>query len=1269
MGLKELVIKSKDDTEKEYNLYLEDRPTAKDDFDFYQIADSLKETVKETNGAPKHISLMGEWGSGKSTVIQLLKDKLDKKEDKIELKSFSVWKFSDNSTSLQRRIVRQVKKELGYDPSIPLGDESQERETNTSGMGLSAFFLAPFLGDKKIAIATSVLIVLQAVLLTLAFLIPPSWVIYSVPVIALLFSLLSMMGKSKIGISITDKTSINPIEYDDQFEKEFQNTIDEYTKENQLEKLVLVFDDLDRLPPKQLYSALNTIKTFLNSKKCIFIVPCDERVLRNELEYILNTKKFKVDVSEFLNKTFDIIIKLPLVERQNMRRYAKELLEKEKIKWFYDKKIHSDFYSILSILIHSEIDTPRKVKKNLNAFASDWYLAERRDKSSCVSILTDSPKEIAIMSVLKTNYLNFYEILQSKPMFFRGIVDFQELEDKIEKVNLEEMNKDRNAYPLYQKEEIETNEKLDGTSKYEFNISDIVSLQFLKRVFQDLPGDVRPYLYFTNERLNPLTSIEELKVVKESLLNADIKVFSKKFEELDEEQKWLILNNMSSELFGDMDEQNALFVLMNNPYSAQYTTRNLFWEELVRNHFDNINQSVDLANIYLFLEGMEASDLTWGILSEKITKNKDTQTILELWVEFPYSQKKLQTPNLLEAIYDYNLDNVGKEKQYDLSKMIFSLPMSHPICNKMDWKKLIKDTIKGIIKTNQEVNKFNNETDNVDKEKEEIPFNIDFDLIDWINEVNKKSPQFIDGTFLNGLLPLIIDEINDNNIIDGIGEYWEECVNNTDETKEIKAVIDFIADNPNYMDLLFTDNIFTSINGKYKLGLLTEDIEYHSINNLISTLKNEGYEDKLISALDKMKDIKFITDWTVTNYEVTGEPVDKAIEDIIIYNDDKIDLKELFNKLDENFVLNVKNTFISINNIVTSSEVILNYGLNEGYLEKWFLLEPEQTLDIPGDNVELYLGLRSLTEDKEDFKTFLIDEIKYLLRNSYLLENNKGHNSIRHLKFKNSWTEHLGACFIKLTSIGKGLNWSELLDELNNVKLIGVSGSKATTLFEHLDSSIINQAIPSISANSPISNQETNQIILEYSDYENEKHALPIANRWMKFPLEQRKEVIENMSEEFYEEFMEKLIINFSNQPMLSYIDQLTEEKFNSSDKERILNTIVDNAMKEDVGEWIEKMFSTNKSEFNLWEKKAFERVLNIYSSINKLGYTFLKDALTIRNNRTEIALKLIPIMYTQKDAKDARKHIREIILSLEGSEEYSELATKAKRVFKWKNR
>lgn len=354
-------------------LFLEDRPlknSSGDKFQYTQVAEVICD-VLEQNNFPVHIGLFGPWGSGKTSVIKLLENKINSDtntSEKYLLKTLSVWKFADDAPSLHRKIVRQVQAELGVVNEEGLSIESSNTDT-AMGSGIFALFIK----NKSFRIsAIFYILFLVAIIVT-------NVVIHLPRVNAILLALISPatfalgIGALKIflgNFQITNQVGRKTLAllHSDQYEARFEASVEQYLKKNNGKKLILVFDDLDRLPPKQLLAALNTIKTFLHSSNCAFILPCDETVLRNgikiafeEKEIIQEGESQKSDesyVSDFMSKTFDYIIHLPIVEQRNMKTYARELVTEQQLSWIDEPVINLN--RIMGVLIHSETKTQGK---------------------------------------------------------------------------------------------------------------------------------------------------------------------------------------------------------------------------------------------------------------------------------------------------------------------------------------------------------------------------------------------------------------------------------------------------------------------------------------------------------------------------------------------------------------------------------------------------------------------------------------------------------------------------------------------------------------------------------------------------------------------------------------------------------------------------------------------------------------------------------------------------------------------------------------------
>lgn len=1265
---------SRSPAENKKSLYLDDRPTVKDEFNYDQIAHSLKEVIKQQDDFPTHISLMGEWGSGKSTVLKLLTESL-KEERRIAIKEFSVWKYSDDTTTLQRRIIRQVKQELKSDAkkqtekdfSSKMNDSVEENNVTMQGNNFGALLIAPFTGNILVAVVVTIFSLLQiSILFAQPFV---DWITTNFPMIILFYTTAAIFNKSAITVTKANKTALRPMVYDDQFENEFKSTVQRYTKAKKIDKLVLVFDDLDRLPPNQLYSALNTIKSFLKADKCIFIVPCDERVLRDELEYVFESRQSTVDVSEFLNKTFDVTMKMPMVEKNNMRTYAMKLLEDNNIDWYHNGKVQEHIHSIISTLIHSEIDTPRKVKKNLNAFASDWYLAEKRDNSSGSDILTAHPRKIAIMTVIKTNYLKFYEIIQENPLLFKDVESSEDLEKYLEEVieNTDINRNDRNSHQIKEDDEDREESTTKNQESKKINIGEYVSLSFLKRVFPQLPKDSRPYLYFSNKTLNPITSIPKLNEMKESLLNADAEMFGSLFEDTGEEDKWILFNSVPTELFGEMDERNTLSTLISIPVTGTYTQQNIYWEEKFREHIDYFSEHSSPKKIYEFMKEMKSDNSTKKILGESLTKNQPTEHILDLWIEHSGARDTLYLEDLESQIFTYNTEMAETiNKEFTLPKLIFTLEEDHPMTKYLHWQDILDDVLITINKQNDGIRAKNKELE--DDEKEPLnQYTPGFNFVEWIQDVNNKTGTHIDAKTLRRLVVKILKNLNKANFLEGVGEYWESVVQQSDNDKEIAETINFIRRYPRFTEKYFSDEVFKILNSKYARYNLSElnDEVSEEISKLLSYYE-ENDEEKLLNVLELLKDISIVSQWSIKSISLIESSLDTKLIEVINHNEKRIELGDLYEVLEEKFDYKNSKVVNSVKSLIENSNRIYEYGRQEGYFKKWFDIETsENVLDIHQDHFENFIVLKGYaTSNKEEYSSFLEDVITTLLQKSNLIATN--HPDVRNLQHRAHWKKHLNISFVQLSKCGNFVDWSSLLSEWKEVALEG-KPQTSISVINQLSSSTINQTLPLIDDNSPIKDTEINDLIVKHSNLAYLSHTKAIVNRWLEFSRKQRNTIIEGMEKDFYQQFIEQLLAKFKKQPYLEYIQQLQSESVQDDDKRQIVEAIVTSSNNEDLGSWVNKIYELKEGELNHWVYTAFDIIAEKNSHIRQIDLALLRDSLMTKNNKTIVTLKLIPLMYSKKDAEKAKHFIREVLIGLEEDERFSEIATKVKNMFGWR--
>lgn len=307
--------------------FLEDAPIGKTTdgfFDFYHknVAPALR-TILENDTCVHTIGLFGRWGTGKSTIVKLLKD--DGVTD-AKIIEFDCWKYEKDP--LRRQLLLQIAKDLQLGKKqidelekefyFSISEKIAERLAISwphlwkVGIFSLPFALAVFLlawqiypdpNQWKQLLATSL-----AFVLAIAFLID---------------KFVTDDFKKIIMISPTTGTK-NQLDSAELFEKSFIRTIKNAKGPR---KIIIVIDNLDRVDSKIATEVLSTLKTFLeikdenlDNKKVVFLVPCD-------FDAIKKAAPSDELADEFLRKIFNVIVWTPEFINADLQSYTSNLLK------------------------------------------------------------------------------------------------------------------------------------------------------------------------------------------------------------------------------------------------------------------------------------------------------------------------------------------------------------------------------------------------------------------------------------------------------------------------------------------------------------------------------------------------------------------------------------------------------------------------------------------------------------------------------------------------------------------------------------------------------------------------------------------------------------------------------------------------------------------------------------------------------------------------------------------------------------------------------
>lgn len=291
-----------------------DKPVASISEDLFNVStyvNGLCSFIRSCD-TPMTISIQGDWGSGKTSMMNMIRENL---QGSIWPIWFNTWQFSqfDMGNGLAFSMMDVLLKGLDCD------QEFRKKLLN----GIIGF------GKKVVKVATD-----HAVGGEFA----------------------GTVGELMDGGDTDYASEILELK------NKFQTAVDEKLKKEHRDRVVVFVDDLDRLQPLKAIELLEVLKLFLDCENCVFILAVDYEVVTLGIK-----QKFGEDVSEVKGKSFfDKIIQLPFkmpVAQYDIKKYVKDMMDRMNIPT--DEKN----VQLFSNLIQTSMGfNPRSMKRLFNTY-------------------------------------------------------------------------------------------------------------------------------------------------------------------------------------------------------------------------------------------------------------------------------------------------------------------------------------------------------------------------------------------------------------------------------------------------------------------------------------------------------------------------------------------------------------------------------------------------------------------------------------------------------------------------------------------------------------------------------------------------------------------------------------------------------------------------------------------------------------------------------------------------------------------------------------
>jgi len=465
--------------EKEIDFkFLKDEPIGKDSkgfFDFYHdsVSPALHSIIN--NETCVHtVGLFGRWGTGKSTIVKLLKE--DSKEN-LQIIEFDCWKYEKDS--LRRQLLLQIAKDLGLKRKEI--DEIEKEFYFSISEKVSERTKISWSQVKRVGMYLTI----PAIVILLF-----SWSIYpdlakqwkeflgmSLSLISasalFIWQFISSELKKIIMISPVTATK-NQMNSPELFEKSFTRILKKAKSKN---KVIIVIDNLDRVDSKVATEVLSTLKTFLevshthiDGKNVIFIVPCD-------FEAIKKAAPSAELADEFLRKIFNVVVWTPEYYDTDIRTFIKaQVMQTGDIKKFLE---NDDVYLVIESAF---ANNPREIKQFINNLISSLVVAFNTEVKDIVQ------NDVAYMAKILV-------LMHKYPTAFQ---DLKKLWSTPEEINI---IPDQN-----QKEEVQEKSKIDFES-------------FMLKTSRITVDDAEPFIYLKKSVIS--NQLKDADQIRKTLIEGD----------------------------------------------------------------------------------------------------------------------------------------------------------------------------------------------------------------------------------------------------------------------------------------------------------------------------------------------------------------------------------------------------------------------------------------------------------------------------------------------------------------------------------------------------------------------------------------------------------------------------------------------------------------------------------------------------------------------------------------------------------------------------
>lgn len=606
-------------------------------------ADNLASVI---NATPKNevttIGVFGGWGTGKSSIIRTASEKVMKGNSKVKFITYDAWKYSNDS--FRRMFLLKLQKELRLSQTPEMQrfyqSETAEQEPKT------------VLSVRGMVVVSIFLLIAAVILWQFPLKTEVKFGITSVLTFAsLIFAMLNGCFYD-LKLTINKPALFAPEQFEACFLQMMKHCLAdrswlggvalhakefvcrEKCSETNLEKIVIVVDNMDRCPSDLAYQLLSDIKTFLSNESIsvVFIIPVDDEALKKHLfdRHGNNGADVCQEKEEFLRKFFNVTIRIKPHQEAELQHFTVQLNEQ------YHLNYNKNTLALASKVFASN---PRRIIQLLNNLNSELDLYDEEFSKN---------HETTVLAVLVLKE-EFYALYKKALEDLRILLDYQKPKDT----------------------EVKTSDKDSADKEAAFmrlarNAFVSVPLQVLQRIFTntssifaDIPNEV--------VQASKTFGFEDVKAYVDANRESYDNVVSLCFENLKSDIKYQSEDQIASWLdffasFNDYKKFEAHNLTEINGLLLGYYFKVL---PLVENVSETCNLAFDLAKQRMTHLKQKIFDY---VISEESNKNKNYNAFVKAVLATFQSQSDCKSLN--KFIKSFFADNeIPKDVEYSENQL------------------------------------------------------------------------------------------------------------------------------------------------------------------------------------------------------------------------------------------------------------------------------------------------------------------------------------------------------------------------------------------------------------------------------------------------------------------------------------------------------------------------------------------------------------------------------------------------------------------------